>query len=151
MHRCTMRIETQRWADTWKKLRRLRPPLCPPIVEMEETAAAITTAIWKLEPFIRSHLHTAPRIRENTLSFFWQINTGFLFWMGRIETRLHQCPPESRDSRQDKLSFIQRNNISEISFQNLAFNSSFQHSCITPDSLFQADVNMETTSLCQFV
>lgn len=79
MHQSTMRIETRRSADTWKKLRRLRPPLRPPIVKMERTAAAIATAIWKLEPFIRSHLHTAPRIRENTLSFFRQINTEVLF------------------------------------------------------------------------
>jgi len=31
-----------------------------PIVEPERTAAAIATAVWKLEPFIRSHLHAAP-------------------------------------------------------------------------------------------
>lgn len=30
-----------------------------PIVEVERTAAAIATAVWKLEPFIRSHLHAA--------------------------------------------------------------------------------------------
>jgi hypothetical protein len=31
-----------------------------PIVEPERTAAAIATAVWKLEPFIRSHLLAAP-------------------------------------------------------------------------------------------
>lgn len=88
-----------------EKTKKASTAVALPIVEAERTAAAIATAIWKLEPFIRSHLHTAPRIRENTLSFFRQINTEVLFWMGRVETRLHHCPPESRDSRQDKLLF----------------------------------------------
>lgn len=92
-----------------EKTKKASTAVASPIVEVERTAAAIATAISKLELFIRSHLHIAPRIRENTLSFFRQINTKVLFWMGRVETRLHQCSPESRDSRQDKLFF--RNNI----------------------------------------
>ena len=42
-----------------EKTKKASTAVALPIVEMERTAAVIATAIWKLEPFIRSHLHTA--------------------------------------------------------------------------------------------